>query len=243
MRAIFNRQVATSQDCFLQTLLNRRDFAERMSRHPMHARLLDGLPNRPGDRVLELGCGPGKYIALLSTLGFRVIGTDPLEFPTWQTIRKRTNAELMSRIVAEQLPFPDASFDHVVCLGALLYFNDPDLAFHEMRRVIKLGGRLVLRTVNRDNFYTSVTGKRLDPASKHLYTTEELKNLVSRHGFSVVRNFTFGFWPPLFTTAWWYLTCVCLPLWPQTLLSALTPPRRRVNITIFAIAADQTSVE
>ena len=81
-------------------------------------------------------------------------------------LRQETSAELIESVFAEHLPFPDQYFDHAVCLGALLYFKDPRQALLEMRRVLKPGGRVVLRTVNKENLYTLWTRRKLDPASK-----------------------------------------------------------------------------
>ncbi|MDB5421683.1 MAG: Methyltransferase type 11 [Brevundimonas sp.] len=231
------KQIIASQTRLLEQFSNDPAFVKRMGRHPLHGRFLEGLPKPAGQRVLELGCGPGKYAALLNTAGFEVVGVDPATFPdTWGPLREKAGLTLMDGVFAEDLPFPDDHFDHVVCSGTLLYVEDPDKSLEEIKRVVKPGGRLILRTVNSANFYTSVTGKRLDPGSKQLYTMAELKELVASHGFRIDRTFSFGFWPPYKTDLWFYLQCVWIPAWGLSLLSALTPPGRRVNIAIFATA-------
>jgi SAM-dependent methyltransferase len=184
--------------------------------------------------VLELGCGPGKYVALLDTLGYRVVGVDPFEFPTWQYLREHTRAELHAGITAERLPFPDASFDHAVCLGAVLYFTDPLVALTELHRVVRPGGRIVLRTVNRGNLYTQRTGRNIDPASRNLYTLDELTSLLDAAGFDIGERFSYGFYSPWFPSFWWYLMCVWLPLGLQDWISARLSPASRVNNTVFA---------
>jgi SAM-dependent methyltransferase len=218
----------------LEQLIFDKQFVSRAARHPHYACIAEWLsPNAPG-RVLELGCGPGKYVAILSALGFEVVGVDPFEFPSWRIIQENTTAELRSGIFAEQLPFPDRYFDHAACIGALLYFNSPQQALGELRRVVKPGGRLVLRTVNKSNLYTKTTGKKLDPESKNLYDMDELVSLVNESGFRVEHKFSYGFWPPILTNLWWYLVCVWLPLSFQELLSSLLKPENHVNNTIFA---------
>lgn len=229
------RQIAASQQDLLARLIFDVSFAKEMAKHPLHACLVDGLPHQPKAKVLELGCGPGKYVAMLSSLGFDVIGADPFEFPSWDTISRNTAAELRSGVFAEKLPFPDHYFDHAVCLGALLYFDSPELALRELRRVLKPGARIVLRTVNSENPYTRRTGKKLDPASKNLFTMADLTRLVESAGFRVTRSFTYGFWPAGLTNFWWYLVCVWIPLRLQDWLSDHTPSALRVNNTIFAV--------
>jgi SAM-dependent methyltransferase len=233
LKDIMYRQLQQSQDELLRKMLQDKEYARAMGGHELHAELLRWLSPQQHQRILELGCGPGKYVGLLANSGFNVVGVDPFQFDTWKELENRGNVELRSGVYGESLPFPDHHFDAVVCLSALLYFSDPHRGLEEMKRVLKPSGRLVVRTVNRLNFYTSRTGKRLDPASKQLYSPDELKALVEAHGFQVEHRFTHGFWPPAATDFWWYLQCVWVPHWLQTLLSRLTPPSRRINSTVI----------
>lgn len=232
--ALFNRQISAAQSRQLSRYTFDAAYTRAMAAHPSNACMSDWLPGGTGEKLLELGCGPGKYVAMLSTLGYRVTGVDPLEFPTWKVLREGTSAELLPGIRAERLPFPDASFDHAVCLGALLYFDDPERALRELRRVVKPGGKVIIRSVNRDNLYTRRTGRKLDPASKQLYTLAELTELIDRCGFRAVRAFAHGFWPPFWTDFWWYLVSVWLSVDAQNYLSSKLRPEYRVNNVVFA---------
>jgi SAM-dependent methyltransferase len=230
-----NEQINKSQNKLLNKLLVDSNFTKKMFRHPLHCSMAKWLPeNGTGINVIELGCGPGKYVAMLSTLGFNVTGVDPLIFPTWDTLLQRSNVKLLSGVFSESLPFKDNEFDHSVCLGALLYFSNPEKAMQELKRVLKPGGKIIVRTVNATNLYTINTGKKLDPSSKQLYKMDELVSLLQHTGFTIHQSFTYGFWPPVLTNFWWYLQCVWLPLWAQELLSSLLPARNRVNNIVFA---------
>jgi len=231
---VTNRQLIASQERLLRRFLFDRPFVERMSRHPTHAYLGTWLPRRGGDAVLELGCGPGKYVAMLQSLGFSVVGVDPCAFSTWEVLRKETSATLIDGVKAEALPFPDRYFDHAVCLGALLYFHDVKRAMEELRRVVKPGGHVIIRTVNKDNLYTSRSGKPLDPASQHLFSMKELSELLEDHGFTLKDSYSYGFWPPFWPRLWWYLACVWLPLPVQHVLSCSVDSARRINHTVLA---------
>ncbi|MBR9817208.1 MAG: methyltransferase domain-containing protein [Rhodospirillales bacterium] len=231
--AFMVKQIAKSQDAQLLRFLSDKNYACTMSLTAAHARIHEWAEGQKGD-LLELGCGPGKYVAMFSSLGFQVTGVDPISFPTWKALEQQTPSKLISNVYAEDLPFPNSSFDHVACLGALLYFEDPRGALRELHRVLKPGGKLILRTVNKSNLYTSLTGEKLDPASKNLYSMSELESLVSGAGFCIDRKFSYGFWPPVLTNFWWYLVCVWLPIWLQNGLSNLISPSRHVNNIIFA---------
>jgi SAM-dependent methyltransferase len=226
----------SSQGALLKRFLYDKTFVERMSHHPAHAYLGTWLPRNDHAKVLELGCGPGKYVAMLAALGFSVVGVDPIPFPTWELIRKETSATLMDQVKAEALPFPDGAFDHAVCLGAVLYFQDLKRAMEELRRVVKPGGRVIIRTVNRHNLYTSRTGAPLDPASQHLFSMSELTELVRGHGFTPLDQYSYGFWPPYCPRLWWYLVSVWLPLRLQHALSSLMSAERRINHCVLASA-------
>ena len=223
-----------------QRLLSDQAFAHRMAHHSYHARIAHWIKPEVGSRVLELGVGPGRYAALLQTLGFKVIGVDPLSYDSWQSIREHGNAEFFAGIKAEALPFDDQSFHHVVCMGALLYFEDPCKALGEIRRVLKPGGHLIVRTQNRQNLYALSTGRQLEPAAHNFYTEQELVALLKSQGFVVTESFAWGFWPPFIHLGWWYFLNVYLPLPILTFLTALTPSRFRHNVIAFAQRAGRT---
>jgi SAM-dependent methyltransferase len=209
--------------------------AARMAKWDIYGRLGDWLPQaKPGDRVLELGCGSGHFVALLGSLGFTVTGVDPCNYPEWTLIRERTTATLMDNVYAEDLPFDDGSFDHVTSLAAFHYYSDPAKALAEIKRVLKPGGKLVIKSVNRDNLYTLRTGAKLDPSSKNLYTMGELVQFVQEKGFVVQDRYAFGYMPSFWTDYWWYFLCVWAPNSLQQFLSNRLRPECRHNNYVLA---------
>jgi ubiquinone/menaquinone biosynthesis C-methylase UbiE len=223
----------------MELLASNAEFAQCAAQKNHYSRIGEWITLDRGKRVLELGCGPGRYVALLANLGFDVVGADPCpaaNFPTWKLIASHQEVEFRDRVCAEDLPFEDNSFDQIACLGALLYFSDPSRALSEMRRVLKPGGRLIMRTVNRHNLYRLMTGKNIDPAASNAYTAQELKQLLAESGFLMDRLFRYGFYPPLFTGMWWRLVNGVIPIRVQGFLSFLTPPSVRVNLTAFCSA-------
>ncbi|HEV3262035.1 MAG TPA: methyltransferase domain-containing protein [Gemmataceae bacterium] len=234
VRRVTMQSIHKAQRREIQALLD-TGWAARRANRDDHCRLGCWLPKRASPaRVLELGCGPGKYVALLNSLGYRVVGVDPYVYPEWDFLRKKTAAELIEKVRAEDLPFADRSFDHVVCLGALLYFKDPAQAMRECWRVLKPQGKLIIRTVNRMNLYTRRTGRKLDPASHNLYTMAELTRLVEEGRFQVEERFAYGYWPARWTDAWWYFKSVWLPDVAQDFLSFCLRPDFRVLNCVLA---------
>jgi SAM-dependent methyltransferase len=236
-RALRTQSIKAAQDEYNFKLCTDLAFAEKASKQKMHAALGDWIILSEGSRVLENGCGPGRYAGLLGRLGFQVTATDPFEFNTWERIAGQLPVTFRSGVFSEELPFDNASFDHICCLGALLYFDDPQKAMSEMRRVLRPRGRMVLRTVNRANDYTRRTGRKLDPASKNLYTKEELLDLVSRAGFDVRWYTAFGYWPSFATDFYWYIQNCFLAPRALEFIGELLPIERRVNHIIHCIRA------
>jgi SAM-dependent methyltransferase len=221
----------------IESLATDDEFARRASLTSHYSRIGEWLSPGLKGRVLEAGCGPGRYVALLSKLGFSVVGIDPFpKFPTWKLIKSHCQVEFHDGVFSESLPFPDGSFDHVACMAALLYFRDPDRALAEFRRVLKPGGRLVMRSVNRRNLYRIVRGRHLDPAARNHYTMRELVGLLSDAGFIVHKSFSYGFYPPYLEAWWWYLVNGIISTDVQAAMSLLTPPPLRMSLTLFCTA-------
>lgn len=113
----------------------------------------DAVGVEAGERVLDLGCGPGFYVAeLQQQVGPEgsVVGID-MSAPMLALAARRTegrdNVEL-HEASATDLPFEDARFDAAVCVQVLEYVADVDAALAECRRVLRPGGRLVVWDVD-----------------------------------------------------------------------------------------------
>ena len=110
------------------------------SRYRLHLQLDRRLP-RPlqGARLLDLGCGTGHYLQWARDRGYTVVGTDGSAAMLAEA-RRLNPASDLRLAPADTLPFPDASFDAVLCIEVLRYLPRIDPCLREMSRVLMPGG-------------------------------------------------------------------------------------------------------
>ena len=111
------------------------------------------LGARSGDRILDVGCGPGFYITeLLEAVGREgaVAGAD-ISADMLAVAAKRAaghGSVEFHEADATSLPVPDASFERAVCVQVLEYVRDVPAALAEMHRVLRPGGRMLVWDVD-----------------------------------------------------------------------------------------------
>jgi cyclopropane fatty-acyl-phospholipid synthase-like methyltransferase len=122
---------------------------------------------RPGDRVLDAGCGVGgSSLWLARHHAVEVVGITPVEHQVAKAREVTRHRDLQDRVSFEQAdylgtPFADASFDVVWALESLCHAVDKRAFYREAFRLLRPGGRLVVAEYVR-------TGRDLDPASARL---------------------------------------------------------------------------
>ena len=103
---------------------------------------------RPGDSVLDVGCGSGEFCELVAALGARVSGIDAAASMVELARRRVPDADLRVGPI-EQLPWPDGSFDLVAGFNAFQFTADFVAALAEARRVARLGERAAVCNCGR----------------------------------------------------------------------------------------------
>lgn len=104
------------------------------------------LPRLQGKRVLEVGCGTGSLLTVILQRGYKAVGVDASVAMLEQAQKKLNAAGFSGRILqakAQQLPFPDESFETVVSTFPSEYILDVE-TLKEIQRVLYPGGRLVI---------------------------------------------------------------------------------------------------
>jgi SAM-dependent methyltransferase len=95
------------------------------------------------ERILEVGCGTGRWLAELQPVARQAYGLD-LSLGMLQQARQRPESLSLLCGHASHLPFPDAVFDLVYCVNAFHHFPQPRVFIAEARRLLRPGGALAI---------------------------------------------------------------------------------------------------
>jgi demethylmenaquinone methyltransferase/2-methoxy-6-polyprenyl-1,4-benzoquinol methylase len=104
--------------------------------------LRDALAGAPGRRLADVGGGTGNYALVL-----RREGWEPVVVDRSPAMLARAAAKGLETVEADaqRLPFEDESFDAVTMISMLHHVEDRDAALAEAQRILRPGGRLVLK--------------------------------------------------------------------------------------------------
>jgi SAM-dependent methyltransferase len=143
------------------------------------------LPWQAGGRLLDIGCGAGRQMALMGTLGWAVEGVD-FDPQAVAAAQGRGLAVRLGSLEAQR--YPDASFDAVILSHVIEHVHEPQLLLREIARILKPGGRLVVLTPNAGGLGRRLYGpawRGLEPP-RHLtvLSPEALRRLFVEAGFA-----------------------------------------------------------
>jgi ubiquinone/menaquinone biosynthesis C-methylase UbiE len=155
------------------------------------------LELKPDSTVLDVGCGTGfavRYLASRLTQG-KVCGID-ISSGMIERAQAAIPEDLRHKVEflqasSDDIPYPSAEFDHLLCTNSFHHYPDPPRALAEMRRVIKPGGQLVIFENAPDlSWYTWAWDRILRIVEKghvRYYASRELGAMLRRADFERVR--------------------------------------------------------
>lgn len=154
--------------------------------------VLEVLQVRPGEQILDLGCGNGWATRLLakSAAGATAVGVDvsPRMIARAEELHSLTVRARYELCAFENLGFRDSRFDRVFSVEALYYAVDLDRALSEAHRVLKPGGRADVIV----DFFVESPSTREWPSktglSMHYLSTQDWREAFQRAGFTGVHT-------------------------------------------------------
>lgn len=179
--------------------------------------LLTNLDLRPGEKVLDVGCGDGYYLHLLANLGInlKITGVDNNQEALASARRniKRKKVKLIEGDTLK-LPFRGNTFDKIIASEVLEHLPNDQVGINELHRVLKKGGKIVIsvphknypflwdpinwileRFLNyhiKNGFWAGIWNQH-----ERLYSEVALKFLLKKEGFKDIKTEI--------------LTSICLP--------------------------------
>lgn len=170
---------------------------EEMERH--HASIVEQtlrqMDLRPGERVLDLGCGAGWATRILA----RMVGDGPqghgqvvgVDISDEMIRRARAGSKDFDNIMfvwgsAHQIPWEENYFDKVLSVESFYYYGDQDRAMHELFRVMAPHGKLyILINLYQENPYSLRWVEELQ-VPVHARSENEYVQMLKEHGFEQV---------------------------------------------------------
>lgn len=183
----------------------------------LYERIAGALSLKPGDRVMDAGCGLGEAACFMATrYGCRVTGVtiSPTQVSKAQEIVEGRN--LHDRVSVDLVDYtktnyPDGSFDAIYAIETICHTKDKSDFYKEAHRLLVSGGRLAVAEFIQKRPPTSVSERRLMKALlagwaiPNLWTSEAHGKALNQRGFAHVRIEDYSFATvPVARYLYWY---------------------------------------
>lgn len=165
--------------------------------------LVDAGGVAQGQRVLDVACGTGIVARVAAD---RVTGVGEVTGLDLNASMIKVARRLRPDLAwyegdATDMPFPDASFDVVLCQAGLMFFPDPVVALREMRRVLRPGGKLAVQVWGTSAGYNltaelleEISGKEIADIFRAPFSMAQpthVPELVAKAGFDSPESETY----------------------------------------------------
>jgi ubiquinone/menaquinone biosynthesis C-methylase UbiE len=148
---------------------------------------------RPGERVLDLGCGAGRFVAALRDSGAEAVGVEIAEAALERARRNVPDGDFRLLEADGSVPLEHGSVDLVWCSEVLEHVPDAAHLLLEARRVLKPSGRLLVTVPFHGRVQAALIAltrfdRHFDPLGQHLrfFTRTSLARTLLASGFTAI---------------------------------------------------------
>ncbi len=177
----------------------------------------DRFPLRPGDLVLDAGCGEGRHIFECfrhdcTTLGMDLEHRSLLKaryvLEQMRRVREASGRFSLLRGNTLQFPFPDETFDKIICAEVIEHVQDERMAMSELARILKHKGKIAITvpTVITEHLYDTLSPEYFRTPGGHVRKVRP-SALASSMEENGLRIYAVGF-AHAFHSPYWMLRCI-----------------------------------
>ncbi len=175
------------------SVLNQEGDARNTAFNIVNKKILDKFNKYKVKKILEAGCGDGRFLLEAKRAGIEPYGFDSnLDLVTYC---KKKGIDARQANLSEKLPYKDNTFDGIYCTNVVEHTEDPDFAIYELYRILKPGGLLIVLVPDMDYtlFYDDWT--HIKP-----FTRRTMENIAV--GIGIKKYKVYMFYPPILVKYW-----------------------------------------
>jgi 2-polyprenyl-3-methyl-5-hydroxy-6-metoxy-1,4-benzoquinol methylase len=141
--------------------------------------------------LLDVGCGNGKFLSEMRSLGWDVYGVEP-DPQAIRIAKEEMHLDNVSRGMLEDAGYPDDYFDVITMSHVIEHLHDPLATLAECRRILKPKGLIVIATPNINGLACKIFGENARhmevPRHLFLFSPESIKAVLLKSGFKFSRQ-------------------------------------------------------
>lgn len=146
---------------------------------------------RPGEKVLDIGCGSGASLLEAQALGAQAYGVEA--DPNVEHLAGALGLRIHQGNIGDR-PFPELAFDLIVLNQVIEHIPEPDKAMMQVADRLAPGGRIVMVFPNRNSIWCRVMGARWInwhiPYHLHHFDRRSFERMARRCGLDIIRSRT-----------------------------------------------------
>jgi len=138
-----------------------------------------------GKKILDVGAGTGRLSLPLFNEGALVTALDVSAEMLKLLKQKQPDIDIVTG-EAEDMPFPDNTFDVVVCAFLIVHLKDPIVFFDEVYRVLKPGGKFLVTNINQKEPPEVKTKDGMIKIESYYHRPEKIRDLLNELSFTIL---------------------------------------------------------